>query len=446
MTEDMNSETKPSRTPESTPSGTDHARCIERIGNLKECFRISALINSTLQLDEVLENIMTTSRAILKADACSLMLVDEQTCELVFEVAQGPVADKLKCGFRLRKGEGIAGHVFETGSPQLVEDAYCDPRFHQDFDRKTGYRTHSILCVPLKVKDRVIGISQVINRLDGLPFDREDEETLTLLCDHAAIAIENARMHRDLLRKQQMESDLAFAVTVQRSFLPRDVPRVAGCGFRAHYQPALQVSGDFYDFIPLDDNRLGILIGDVSGKGVASALAMARLTSDFRLHAIRERDAGILVARINNLLCEQSCRGMFATLLYMVLDTKDRTITFVNAGHLPFLVWNPARRDLKMAADSSGPPLGILPDQPYPAFREKLKADDGVVLLTDGLLDAKNSKGDRFGWKRLEETLCRGGSAADDIARRLAEAVRDFAQGCPPADDTTFVVLSVEGP
>ncbi len=423
---------------------TELERCRERVKNLRDCFRISALINSTLQLDEVLENIMTTSRAILKADACSLMLVDETTEELVFAVAQGPVANKLKGGFRLKKGEGIAGHVFETGRSLLIEDAYKDPRFHADFDRKTGYHTRSILCVPLKIKERVIGVSQVINRLDGQPFGAEDGETLSLLCDHASIAIENARMHHDLLRRQQIESDLNFATSIQLSFLPQDVPKIRGFSFHAHYKPALEVGGDFYDFIPLEGDRLGVLIGDVSGKGVASALCMAKLTSDFRLLAIREKEPGALVDQVNRLMCEQSRRGMFVTLFYMVLDAVGKTLSCVNAGHVPPVLWNGAAQSFRVPGGKGGPPVGIVADHHYATSSLRLSAGDCLLLSTDGLIEAKNCGGERFGWNRLEEAVRKGGRNIGEVYRSVDASLRKFTEGCAPADDTTIVLMGVE--
>jgi sigma-B regulation protein RsbU (phosphoserine phosphatase) len=398
-----------------------------------------------LELDAVLEQIMTTCRAILKADACSLMLVDGTTEELVFEVAQGPVADKLKGGFRLKKGEGIAGHVFETGKSVLIEDAYRDKRFHQDFDRKTGYRTRSILCVPLKNKDKVIGVSQVINKLDGSPFGPDDEETLSLLGTHAAIAIENARMHRALLKKQRMESDLAFATSIQLSFLPQQVPRAEGYRFRSHYQAAMEVGGDFYDFIPLSEARLGVLIGDVSGKGVASALYMARLTSDFRVEAVRSQDPGAVLEQVNNLLCLRSCHGMFVTLLYLFLDLDERSITFANAGHLPPVLWNKQRDHFELLRTAGGPPLGILPDIPYEAGRMDLQPDDCLVMLTDGLIEARNAQGDIFDWPRFESAVRGGDSQVERTFERIMASLRAFVCGRPQSDDTTVVLIGVEG-
>jgi len=416
----------------------------ERLENLKECFRVSGLINSSLQLDEVLENIMTTSRSILKADACSLMLVDEKSDELVFEVAQGPVADKLKGGMRIRRGQGIAGYVHDSGQPLLIENAYEDTRFNREFDRMTGYRTQTILCVPLKIKERVIGVSQVINKLDGSNFNEEDKETLSLLCAHAAIAVENARLHHEILRSQQIEQDLAFATSIQLSFLPQEMPKLQGLMFSAHYQPAREVGGDFYDFIPLDDDRIGILIGDVSGKGVAAALFMARFTTDFRVLAIREQDPERLMRRANEIVFAQSCRGMFVTLLYMVLKKNCGDAVYVNAGHIPPIIWNGSEGRYATLRGSGGPPIGIVPDQHYPCVRMSLNPGDCILLSTDGLIEAKNDEGELFGWERIENCLRAGDSKVESAKSRISFALSQFVGECLQADDITLVLAGLE--
>jgi phosphoserine phosphatase RsbU/P len=414
--------------------------------HLKECFKIAGLINSSLELDEVLEFIMTSSRAVLKADACSLLLADPPTEELVFTVAQGPASDQLRDSFRVKKGRGIAGHVFETGEPLLIEDVYQDPRFNPGFDHETGYRTRSMLCVPIQTKDRIIGVTQVMNRLDGRPFTVEDLETLLLLCSHAAVAIESARMHQALMRRQRMESDLAFARSIQLSFLPQESPVVPGFCFEAHYQAALEVGGDFYDFIPLDDNRLGILIGDVSGKGVSSALYMAKLTSDFRLLAIRHKDPAVLMARLNNLLCERSCCGMFVTLCYIVLELSNGSLTYVNAGHIPPFLWN-ARdpdRNVRMLREGGGPPTGIEPGLVYQPGQCILKGGDRLLMTTDGLTEAMNDAGERFGIPRLETVLREADSSCSEARETVLRAAEEFVGKTPQADDLTFVLVGCD--
>ncbi len=419
------------------------ASCQERIRRLSMCMEVSRLISSSLNLGEVLDRIMTTSRKLMQADASSLMLLDEKSGDLVFQVAQGQVGERLREGFRLPKGQGIAGCVCQSGEPILVEDAYKDPRFHKDFDERTGYRTRSILCVPLKLKDRIIGVSQVINKLDGTPFSQEDLETFTDLCRHAAIAIENARMHEALLLKERMDRDLALASTVQHSFLPKDLPRVEGYSFWAHYSPALEVGGDFYDFIPLKSKRWGLLIGDVSGKGVASALYMARLTSEFRTKALQLGSPSRVVNQINAQLCQDGQRGTFVTLLYLVLEPATGLVRFVNAGHIPPLVWRSAWGRLIKLSGKGGPPLGILSNVSYRCYKFRLAPGDRLLLLTDGLLEARNKRGESFGWQRIEASVGVGSYSPQELLQRLVHALESFRAEAPQADDLTLVALGV---
>lgn len=422
-------------------------RCSDHVEQLKACFKIAGLINSSLELDEVLERIMTASRTVLRAEACSLLVADPATEELVFTVAQGPVADQLKGAFRVGRGCGIAGHVFETGEPLLIADVYEDPRFQPDFDRRTGYRTRSMLCVPIQTKDRIIGVSQVMNRTDGRPFTPEDLETLLLLCSHAAVAIESARLHQALMQQQRMESDLAFARSIQLSFLPRQLPEVKGFCFDAHYEAALEVGGDFYDFIPLDESRIGLLIGDVSGKGVASALYMARLTSDFRLLAIRHRDPTALVAQVNDLLCERSCDGMFVTLCYTVLDVVEGSLVYVNAGHIPPVLWNARdpRREVCLLQERSGPSTGVLAGLTYELGRRSLRPGDRVLLTTDGLTEAMNGHGECFGMSRLAQSVREAGPACREIRDAILRSAEAFVGQTPQSDDLALVIVGYDG-
>ncbi len=419
-------------------------RLCERLDNLKECFRISSLINSSLELDEVLENIMTAARSILRAESCSLMLVDEKSGELVFQVAQGPVANKLDVDISIKKGQGIAGHVFETGTPVLIEDAYADPRFDPVFDAMTGYITRSILCAPLLYKERVIGVSQIINKVDGGRFTLEDVESLSLLSINAALAVENARLHREILQKQLIEKDLAFASNVQLSFLPREMPVFDGFRFSAHYQAAREVGGDFYDFIPLDGDRLGVLIGDVSGKGVASALFMARLTSDFRMLAIRIKNPEKLISRINDEICDQIwCRGMFAALQFIVIDSRQDELTYVNAGHLPPILWNSATGKFEKIG-GGGPPAGVVPGYKFKASQIQVNPGDCLLLATDGLVESRDASDKLFGWEMLERAIRAGDSDAESLKERVIRSVEEFAGHRPPADDITMVVIGIE--
>jgi len=389
-------------------------------------------------LDQILENVMTISKQVMNADASSLLLIDEKTNELVYEVALGTVGEKLKKEFRLKMGQGIAGTVAQEGKPLLLEDAYTHPKFYRGHDEATGYRTKSMITVPLKVRERITGVAQVINRLDGKPFDTDDLELFIALCSMVAIAIENAKMHMSLMEKQRLVKDMEFARTVQESFLPQKAPEVQGYRFSAHYTPALEVGGDFYDFIHLDKNLTGIVIGDVSGKGVSAALYMAKMGSDMRTLAFTERSPVEALAKLNDLLAERSRRGMFATLLYIELDSRSGKLIISNAGHLPPII-KKADGSLMSLAKAGGAPLGMLPGMKFSQETVRLERGETVILYTDGIVEAMNAKEELYGYARFEALLRESPVDPGMLKTAIIEDVNRFTGLSPQHDDMTLV-------
>lgn len=209
-------------------------------------------------------------------------------------------------------------------------------------------------------------------------------------------------------------------------------------------RPPRRWGGDFYDFIPLEDDRIGVLIGDVSGKGIASALFMARLTSDFRVLALREKDPERLIARMNLRIFEQSRRGMFVTLLYMILSKGSNEVVYINAGHLPPVLWNHCEDKPAILHGRGGPPLGILAERQFSVERIPLKPCDCILLATDGLIEARNEQGERFGWERLVDALGGGKSDIGSVKDRIGRSIDAFVKDCPQADDTTLVLVGYE--
>src|SRR3990172_3999909 len=204
------------------------ARLEQKVKGLSTLIEVNALISSSLNLDQILENMMAISKQVMNADASSLMLIDEKTNELVYQVALGKVGEKLKQEFRLKLGQGIAGSVAQEGKPLLIEDVYTHPKFYRGADEATGYRTKSMIAVPLKVGDRITGVAQVINRLDEKPFDADDLELFIALCGMAAIAIENGKMQQILMEKQRLVKDMERPGTEPESFLTQKAPTVPG--------------------------------------------------------------------------------------------------------------------------------------------------------------------------------------------------------------------------
>ena len=417
---------------------SDISRLELKIKRLSTLIEVNGLISSSLNLDQILENVMTISKQVMNADASSLMLIDEKTNELVYEVALGTVGEKLKKEFRLKMGQGIAGTVAQEGKPLLLEDAYTHPKFYRGHDEATGYRTKSMITVPLKVRERITGVAQVINRLDGKPFDTDDLELFIALCSMVAIAIENAKMHMSLMEKQRLVKDMEFARTVQESFLPQKAPEVQGYRFSAHYTPALEVGGDFYDFIHLDKNLTGIVIGDVSGKGVSAALYMAKMGSDMRTLAFTERSPVEALAKLNDLLAERSRRGMFATLLYIELDSRSGKLIISNAGHLPPII-KKADGSLMSLAKAGGAPLGMLPGMKFSQETVRLERGETVILYTDGIVEAMNAKEELYGYARFEALLRESPVDPGMLKTAIIEDVNRFTGLSPQHDDMTLV-------
>jgi sigma-B regulation protein RsbU (phosphoserine phosphatase) len=414
------------------------ARLEQKVKRLSTLIEVNALISSTLNLDQILENMMAISKQVMNADASSLMLIDEKTNELIYQVALGKVGEKLKQEFRLKMGQGIAGTVAQEGKPLLLEEAYTHPKFHRAHDDATGYRTKSMITVPLKVGERITGVAQVINRLDNKPFDQDDLELFIALCSLAAIAIENAKMHNSLMERQRLVKDMEFARTVQESFLPQKTPEIAGYQFSAHYIPALEVGGDFYDFIHLDRNRTGIVIGDVSGKGVPAALYMAKLGSDLRTLAFTEKDPAATLERLNDLLTERSRRGMFATLLYIELDSQTGILSISNAGHLPLII-KKAGGSVKKLSTTGGSPLGILTGMKFGQESATLDPGDIIILYTDGIIEAMNAREELYGYKRFEALIRKAPSYPEGLKSAIIEDVNKFTGLSPQHDDMTMV-------
>lgn len=417
------------------------AQCKEQVQQLRTCYQIASLLNSQLNLASLLETIMNIAKQVMNADASSLLLVNREQGDMVFQVALSVVGEHVKTLPRLKIGEGIAGSVAETGKAMIVKDAYKHPNFNPEFDKKTGFKTGSILCSPLTFKGEVLGVCQVIHRRDKRKtFSGRDLALFKLFCDSAALAIQNAQMHQVLMEKQRMEKDMAFAKSVQDSFLPPAPPRHERFLFAARTVPAKIVGGDFYDFIPFEKDLMGIVLGDVSGKGVSAALQMARLMSDFRYVSQADPEPENVLRQVNRILCERTRYGMFTTAVYLLIDMKKKTLKTANAGHHSLLLRDREKR-VEERAKAGGAPLGIVPGIRYPQEEMSLDGGDRILLYTDGVVETKNEKDKHFGLKKLRDLFERDDSPPETLLARIEQSVGQFAGKAPQFDDMTWVAF-----
>tara|TARA_B100000614_G_scaffold224082_1_gene212774 strand:- start:1218 stop:2024 length:807 start_codon:yes stop_codon:yes gene_type:complete len=249
-------------------------------------------------------------------------------------------------------------------------------------------------------------------------------------------------------RREAMTRDLDLARQVQESFLPARMPMIDGYSFAAVNQPALTVGGDFYSFYTLPGKKLGIALGDVSGKGIAASLFMARLSSELQHYAPVFIEPGRLMSKINRVLCKRSQQGMFVTLIYLVVDLKSGIVLFANAGHIPPLLLDGSGVTPMTDNGFKGPPLGIMPDAAYGQESFVLEENANALLLTDGVLEARNPQGGIYGLARFCDDLERLDirskgvrSEPDRLIDGILDAVDRFSQGQGVGDDLTLAVI-----
>jgi len=418
-------------------------RLESRVEKLQSLIEVSIIINSTLDLDDLIELVLDKAESVMSAEASSVMLVNEDGNRLLCEVARGEVGAKVRESIQLEKGQGVAGWVWQNGEPLIVPDVSADKRFFSGIDSQSGFVTRSILAAPLKIQERIIGVAEVLNPKDGSRFTEDDLELFSTFCRLVALAIDNARLHKLRIEQERMQQQLESARVIQQSFMPQELPQCPQGRYRiaAKNLPAIAVGGDLYDALVFDDQYVGVLVGDVSGKGIPAALFMARLVSDFHFHANQMLDPGLLLTTLNNALVERSRQGMFVTLQYLLLDANTGKVLIADGGHLPPIVVQRGGARVYPLDVSGGCPLGILRSSEFPVSEFYLNAGDTLILYTDGVIEAKNATGEQFSLQRLMKLVTQDKSV-NEILDATMSSLLDFSRNVEQHDDITILALS----
>ncbi|HEB79168.1 MAG TPA: GAF domain-containing protein [Rhodospirillales bacterium] len=358
---------------------------------------------ASMDIEETLNKGLARITRHLNAVGGALFLLDETGEKLCCTSCSG---DTEITGLTLGGDEGIVGYCVQNNVAEIVRDVTKDPNFQQAVDKQTGFVTKSILCAPMSVHDQCIGAIELVNKVggDGL-FSEADLQLLQALSSSAALAIINARMAEALVEQERVKRELELAAEIQRSLLPDK--RSESFPVHGVNLPARMVSGDFYDFFPLDDGRICFNLADVSGKGMNAALLMAKTASLFRCLGKTIHEPGLLLAKINAEICETATRGMFVTMVGGVYDPKTGHVRLANAGHEPPLFHDANGAFTALPAEA--PPLGISPllveDGGFPETELDLKGGT-LYVFTDGLTEGYVEDGSELqvdGLKKLIE-------------------------------------------
>jgi serine phosphatase RsbU (regulator of sigma subunit) len=406
--------------------------------------RISEALRSLLHLDQIGKSILDHSVGVLFIESGSVMVLNpkEQLYESITEPlsplkipAEDPLIEKISTG----KKEVTLYDIQEDPLFEKVREA-C---------KQTVEQLKATLIVPLIYEDRLTGLISLGSKKSGKFYRREDINLLKTLANQGAVALENARLFQENIEKSRMEEELKIAHNLQTSMLPEKAPTIEGFSIVARSIPAREVGGDFYDFIEITEDgakRLGIVVGDVSGKAVSGALVMAASRSIFRVLTETNESVEEVMNRANARLHRDVKKGMFVALLYAVLNPAERTLTLSNAGQIQPILCSPAK-PIPEYVNTEGDrfPLGIVKDCHYEETRLSLKQGDILVFSTDGIVEAVNEKGELYGFERFLASIEEGrGLNPAELLEKLIKDVMFYMGNLEQHDDLTAVVVRVD--
>ena len=403
---------------------------IDQIEDFQRLQKAAQKINSILDLDQLIDNIVNDVARSFGCVEASVYLHDEEHCEMVLAGVHGCSVNQK--GHRLKIGkEGMVGYVASTGQMRYAPDVRKD-----EYYVGCEHVTLSEVAIPLHVGDRLVGVFSASHpELDAFP--RQQLRLLQALCDHVAVAVHNAcRFQSERAERETMSRDAHEARIMQQALLPKSSPYIPGFVISGLTVPAGAVGGDWYDFIPFPDGRWGLVLADVSGKGMAAALLMSATRGMLRSLAEACCTPGEVLTKLNGLLVEDFPAGKFVTLVYAVLDPATRTVTFANAGHLHplFIDANGAR----FIDTERGLPLGIGCGD-YSESSVNLSEGSRLIFYSDGITEAVNADDQEYGLERLAEHSF--GPSASAVS--IVDDVRAFSNGAGVRDDATVVFVGV---
>jgi len=381
-------------------------------------------------LEELFELILDLSIQAVGAERGVLMTLEGE--DLVVRSVRGE-------GFRI--STTVRDRVLNERASLLVRDTALDEAF-KSRDSIVGQQVQSVMAVPLQTNDRVIGLINVDSRSFARPFTPDDLDLLTVLANVAAIRIENERLAVVELQKQIITRELEQAADIQRRLLPREAPVVPGYEIAGHNLPCQTVGGDYFDFFPYGDGRIGLVLGDVSGKGMQAAILMSLVKGGMQvLFGEAPDDVSSLMSRLDRTVAANFPRNRFVTLFFGLLDPASGELTYCNAGHNPpFLV---RADDSIERLTSCGTILGIFPEMGYEVKHSRLLPGDVLTLFSDGVTEENSPGGEEFGEDRLSRLLVeRGRGGAANLVEGIRQAVVAWAAGAAAADDVTVVVAA----
>jgi len=408
--------------------------------NLEPILALAGKLAAPYDLATMLAEVMDAATQVLGAERASVWLYQPETDELVLRVASdiAPV--------RLAAGTGIVGTCARTRQVINVPDCYADARFDPGVDRKSGYRTRCLLALPLiDHMGALVGVMQVLNKRHGV-FDTGDEALGGVLAAQCAVALQRTLMMQQVIEAEKLRREMETARAVQMSTLPAAMPQVPGYDLYGTFQPADLTGGDTFD-LALTEQGLLIVLGDATGHGIGAALSVTQLHAMLRMALRLGADLELAYRSVNNQLAERLPADRYITAFIGLLDPATHRLRFHSGGQAPILCYRAERASFEEHEPTSFPLAAMPLERLRPATTLELQPGDVLALLTDGIYECENARGEQFGVERVRRLIAeRHDAPMAELAAALLRAAQAFAGEAPQADDMTMVLVRREPP
>jgi serine phosphatase RsbU (regulator of sigma subunit) len=409
---------------------------------LRAILEISRNLAGAVSMEDVLATTLQSLFTILpQSEQGVFLLRNAETAKLEVRAVRDRDGGDVSAP---RISRTLLSRAIESGSPLLTADAVSDGS-SPSADSISDLRIRSLMCAPLLGRSgEAIGVMHLTSQ-DSRQFSQSDLDLLVSIGSQVATTIENVTLQHEVQRQRDLNRELEFAAQVQQGFLPANPPQIAGYQFADYYEAARDVGGDIFDYVPMPDGRLAIVVGDVAGKGVPAALLMARMHAQQRYELLSNPTPADAMNRINAAMVESGMGTRFVTMVIVVLDPGAHAVTIVNAGALAPLLRSANGDVRRLGEQEAGLPLGITPDIVFQEIRVPIAPGESLVIHTDGVSEALNGEGAIYGNERLMECIRRSPPGASAIATAIIEDVASFSAGVVNRDDVCLVCLHREG-
>ncbi len=412
-------------------------RAVEELSILND---VALAVSSTLALDEIVALIVQKSVKHLRVEQGAVLLIDKHEAEAPLRTMIRR-AESDYSGIPYRLGDQITGWMLKNQQPLVVNDLATDKRFRVPEEAAT---MRSLLCVPLRLKGRMIGVLSVFNKHGGEEFTEGDGRLLTIIGAQSAQVIENARLYEEEQALAKIEQELSTARTIQQKLLPKAPPELSGYDLAGRSEPAKQVGGDYFDYFSREGDGTVVCLADVSGKGISAALLMANMQAAIRSLSLSDATLTARLEHANQLLYNSTDSDKFVTMFYAVLEPSSHELRYSNAGHNPPLLIS-TDGSVRELSDG-GPVLGILPAFSYTQASVSLAPGDLLLIYSDGFSEAANTGFEEFGEGRLQElAVANREKPAAELIDLIASEVNAFCGDAPQTDDMTIVAVRRAG-